>query len=82
MAKSPCAFRPATVARDFRVTIPTTRPASSKSGPPELPGQGYHCVPLSELLAAGRPVAVEACYEERPGDNRRYDALFGRGTGK
>lgn len=49
---------------------------------PELRRQGYRFVTLSELLAAGRPVAVEACYEERPGDNRRYDALFGRGTGK
>lgn len=49
---------------------------------PELRRQGYRFVTLSELLGAGRPVAVEACYEERPGDNRRYDALFGRGTGK
>ena len=38
-------------------------------------------VALSELLAAGHPSAVAECYEERPGDNRRYDALFGRGSG-
>ena len=38
MARSRPAVRVATAARDFRVLIPTTRPASSKSGPPELPG--------------------------------------------
>ncbi len=48
---------------------------------PELRKQGYRFVTVTELLAAGRPVAVQECYEERPGDNRRYDALFGRGTG-
>ncbi|WP_295447432.1 polysaccharide deacetylase family protein [uncultured Thiodictyon sp.] len=47
---------------------------------PELLKQGYRFVTVSELLSAGRPVAVEECYEERPGDNRRYDALFGRGS--
>lgn len=49
---------------------------------PELLEQGYQFVTVSELLAAGRPVAVEECYEVRPGDNRRYDALFGRGNGR
>ena len=48
---------------------------------PELLKQGYRFVTLSELLAAGRPVATQECYEERPGDNRRYDALFKRGAG-
>ncbi|HYN79356.1 MAG TPA: polysaccharide deacetylase family protein [Lamprocystis sp. (in: g-proteobacteria)] len=48
---------------------------------PTLQQQGYRFVTASELLATGRPVAVQECYEVRPGDNRRYDALFGRGTG-
>jgi peptidoglycan/xylan/chitin deacetylase (PgdA/CDA1 family) len=48
---------------------------------PPLLEQGYRFVTLSELLAAGRPVAAPECYELRPGDNRRYDARFGRGTG-
>jgi peptidoglycan/xylan/chitin deacetylase (PgdA/CDA1 family) len=48
---------------------------------PQLRAQGYRFVTMSELLAAGRPVAAETCYEVRPGDNARYDALFGRGTG-
>ena len=48
---------------------------------PQLRDQGYRFVTVSELLAAGRPAAAEGCYEVRPGDNARYDALFGRGTG-
>lgn len=48
---------------------------------PQLRAQGYRFVTASELLAAGRPVAAETCYEVRPGDNTRYDTLFGRGTG-
>ena len=43
--------------------------------------QGYEFVTVSQLLAAGRPVAVAACYETKPGDNLRYDKLFGKGTG-
>lgn len=35
--------------------------------------RGYRFVTVSELLAAGRPVVVGACYELRPGDNLRYD---------
>ncbi|MCB8839539.1 polysaccharide deacetylase family protein [Aurantimonas sp. VKM B-3413] len=42
---------------------------------------GYEFVTVSELLSAGRPVAVAACYENKPGDNVRYDKLFGKGTG-
>jgi peptidoglycan-N-acetylglucosamine deacetylase len=48
---------------------------------PALEREGYRFVTLSELLAAGEPVAAQECYEERPGDNRRYDALF-KGGGK
>ena len=42
--------------------------------------RGYRFVTVSDLLQAGEPVAVEACYEVRPGDNLKYDRLFGRGT--
>jgi peptidoglycan/xylan/chitin deacetylase (PgdA/CDA1 family) len=54
--------------------------AALKTLIPALKQQGYRFVTVSELLHAGDPVAVDACYEERPGDNRRYDKLFGRGT--
>lgn len=46
---------------------------------PQLRRQGYRFVTVSELLAAGRPVTADECYEEHPGDNSRYDVLFGRG---
>jgi len=49
---------------------------------PELQRQGYRFVTLSELLAAGSPILATDCYEEHPGDNRRYDTLYGRSTGK
>lgn len=48
---------------------------------PQLAAEGYQFVTLSELLEAGHPVTAEECYEVRPGDNLRYDWLFGRGTG-
>lgn len=48
---------------------------------PQLQAEGYRFVTLSELLAAGRPLTADACYEVRPGDNLRYDRLFARGTG-
>lgn len=41
----------------------------------------YKFVTVSHLLDAGQPVTVDECYELRPGDNRRYDKLFGEGTG-
>jgi peptidoglycan/xylan/chitin deacetylase (PgdA/CDA1 family) len=47
---------------------------------PALRVRGYRFVTVRELLAAGRPVAVETCYEHRPGDNLRYDQRFGGGT--
>jgi peptidoglycan-N-acetylglucosamine deacetylase len=40
---------------------------------PELREAGYRFVTLSELLAAGRPVVADSCYELSPGDNLRYD---------
>ena len=42
---------------------------------------GYRFLTVSELLRAGQPVAVDQCYELRPGDNRHYDAIYGEGTG-
>jgi peptidoglycan/xylan/chitin deacetylase (PgdA/CDA1 family) len=47
----------------------------------QLRARGYRLVTVSTLLAAGMPVAAAECYEQRPGDNRRYDRLFGDGTG-
>jgi peptidoglycan-N-acetylglucosamine deacetylase len=49
---------------------------------PELARRGYRFVTVSELLSSGKPVAVGECYELRPGDNARYDALPGRSVGK
>jgi len=46
---------------------------------PELRARGYRFVTVSELLSAGQPIAVESCYENRPGDTLRYDQMFGRG---
>ncbi|MDD1650930.1 MAG: polysaccharide deacetylase family protein, partial [Methylococcaceae bacterium] len=42
--------------------------------------QDYRFVTVSQLLREGRPETVPECYERRPGDNRKYDALFGEGT--
>jgi len=39
---------------------------------PKLRAMGYRFVTVSELLASGRPVIVDACYEVRPGDNDHY----------
>ncbi len=41
---------------------------------PSLGKAGFNFVTVSELLAAGVPVAVPQCYEMRPGDNLRYDS--------
>jgi Predicted xylanase/chitin deacetylase len=46
-----------------------------------LDERGYKFVTVSHLLDAGQPVAFKECYELRPGDNQRYDRLFGDGTG-
>lgn len=46
---------------------------------PKLQRLGYSFVTVSELLKLGVPHAVEECYEIRPGDNRRYDRIFGKG---
>jgi len=41
----------------------------------------FRLVTISELLRSGEPYATDDCYELRPGDNTRYDRLFGEGTG-
>lgn len=39
-----------------------------------LAKRGYHFVTVGELLAAGRPVITETCFDARPGDTDKYDA--------
>ena len=47
---------------------------------PEL-RKKYKFVTVSELLAEAKTViATETCYELKPGDNKRYDKIFGKGT--
>ena len=43
--------------------------------------RGFRFVTVSDLLRAGTPEASAECYEVKPGDNQRYDSLFGAGTG-
>ncbi len=42
----------------------------------KLKALGYSFVTVSELLARGKPVTAESCYNTRPGDTDRYDSLF------
>ena len=44
-----------------------------------LKQRGYEFVTVSELLRAGKPVIASRCYDARPGDTDRYDAV-GRRT--
>ncbi len=46
-----------------------------------LRAKGFRLVTIDELLRSGEPFAAPDCYELRPGDNSRYDRLFGEGTG-
>ncbi len=41
-----------------------------------LKAKGYEFVTVSELLAAGRPVVEQICYDSRPGDTDRYDSFL------
>jgi peptidoglycan-N-acetylglucosamine deacetylase len=43
---------------------------------PVLRARGFQFVTVSELMAAGRPVIAETCYDSRPGDTDKYDFLF------
>jgi peptidoglycan/xylan/chitin deacetylase (PgdA/CDA1 family) len=42
---------------------------------PQLRAKGFEFVTVSELLAAGKPVVEQRCYDNRPGDTDRYDFL-------
>jgi peptidoglycan-N-acetylglucosamine deacetylase len=42
---------------------------------PKLRARGFEFTTVSELLAAGTPEASSECYENRPGDNARYDKI-------
>ena len=43
---------------------------------PALRAKGFEFVTVSELLAAGRPVVTDTCYDDKPGDTDKYDKLF------
>lgn len=43
---------------------------------PKLKAMGYSFVTVSELLARGKPVIADSCYNARPGDTDRYDFLL------
>ena len=49
---------------------------------PKMIEEGWEFVTITELLKMGKPVIVKTCYENRPGDNKRYDRIFGKGTGE
>jgi peptidoglycan/xylan/chitin deacetylase (PgdA/CDA1 family) len=49
---------------------------------PALKAAGFEFVTISELLILGEPVSTKECYELTPGDNGRYDKIFGIGTGE
>ena len=43
---------------------------------PALRARGYEFVTVPELLAAGKPVMTDTCYDDKPGDTDRYDSFF------
>jgi peptidoglycan-N-acetylglucosamine deacetylase len=43
---------------------------------PALKAKGFQFVTVSELLAAGRPVTADSCYDSKPGDTDKYDIFF------
>ncbi|MDR0239806.1 MAG: polysaccharide deacetylase family protein [Deltaproteobacteria bacterium] len=50
---------------------------------PLLQERGFRFVKVGELLALGQAQRSQECYFERPGDNLRYDTMFGAdGTGR
>jgi len=49
---------------------------------PALRAKGYRFVTVSELLDSGKPVYSRTCYDSRPGDTDRYDALALRLNGQ
>ena len=49
---------------------------------PALRAKGFEFVTISELIAAGKPVVAETCYDTHPGDTDKYDFLFTRKPAK
>lgn len=49
---------------------------------PKMLKEGWEFVTVTELLQMGKPIIAKTCYENRPGDNQRYDRIFGKGTGE
>lgn len=47
---------------------------------PKLKKRGYKFVTVTELLNSGKVKTTKTCYEVKPGDNKRYDQIFGKGT--
>jgi peptidoglycan/xylan/chitin deacetylase (PgdA/CDA1 family) len=47
---------------------------------PKLRKRGYKFVTVTELLNSGKAITTKTCYEVKPGDNKRYDRIFGKGT--
>ena len=47
-----------------------------------LKQRGYEFVTVSELLRAGKPVIESRCYDAKPGDTDRYDAVGRRTEGR
>jgi peptidoglycan/xylan/chitin deacetylase (PgdA/CDA1 family) len=45
---------------------------------PKLKAMGFEFVTVSELLAAGRPVIADTCFDNRPGDTDKYDFLYSK----
>ncbi len=45
-----------------------------------LQEKGFSFLTVSRLLEQGVPESAKECYELQPGDNLRYDTLFGEGT--
>lgn len=45
---------------------------------PKLKAMGYEFVTVSELLAAGKPVVADTCFDSRPGDTDKYDFLYSK----
>ena len=43
---------------------------------PKLRAKGFEFVTVSELLAAGKPVVEQRCYDNHPGDTDRYDFIL------
>ena len=43
-----------------------------------LKAKGFEFVTVYELMAAGKPVVTQTCYDSHPGDTDRYDFVLHR----